>query len=79
MLFAAFWGPEFSLRSQSSTEARCEQNMTPPITSKYGRNCVQMESRSDGCHHHLAASAGAVALRADQSVASGKKKRKKLK
>lgn len=75
MLFAAFWGPEFSLRSQSSAEARCKQNMTPPITSKYGRNCVQMEWRSDGCRHHLAASAGAVVLRADQSVAIGEKKK----
>lgn len=68
-LFASFLSPEFSLRSQISAEACCKQNMTLPITSEYSTNCMQMDSRSDGCREHLAASAGAVASHADQSVA----------
>lgn len=67
--FCSFLSPEFSLRSQISAEACCKQNMTLPITSEYSTSCMQMESRSDGCREHLAASAGAVAARADQSVA----------
>lgn len=72
-----FLSPECSLRSQISTEACCEQNMTLPITSEYSTNCMQMESRSDGCREHLAASAGAVTPRADQSVAEKAEAREK--
>lgn len=53
--------------------------MTLPITSKHSTNCMQMESRSDGCRCHLAASAGVVAMAADQNVSSGGKKKKKKK
>lgn len=51
--------------------------MTLPSRPGTGRTVTQTESRSDGCHEQLAASAGAAALRADQSVASGRKKLKR--
>lgn len=76
MPFAAFSSPELSQRSQSNAKTCCKQHMTLPITSEYSANRVQMESRSDGCRDHLATSASVLAWRADQSVASGRKKKK---